>query len=162
MENLCQCFQFQICDIAFVRLNPGNHIFIHIVACQLELAGKITLGETVLASQRNQAFTDQVFFASVCPWFGHGMSFPAKSPFITCLTFCTVFLLFYMERLLQMVVKMIQAICLTGNPAGSFTPTGWKKAASFRFSAVSRQKSYHPISDKNSHGNVQKQKNEGM
>ena len=58
MKYLCQCFQFQICDIAFVGLNPGNYIFIHIVACQLELAGKITLGETVLASQCNQAFTD--------------------------------------------------------------------------------------------------------
>ena len=63
MKNLCKCFQFQICDIVFVSLNPGNYIFIHIVACQLELAGKITLGETVLASQCNQAFTDQVFFA---------------------------------------------------------------------------------------------------
>ena len=38
--------------------NPGNHVFIHIVACQLELAGKITLGEAMFGSQCNQAFTD--------------------------------------------------------------------------------------------------------
>ena len=127
MENFCQCFQFQIGNIAFVRLNPGNHIFIHIVACQLELAGKITLGETVLASQRNQAFTDQVFFASACPWFGHGMSFPAKSWFITCLTFCTVFLLFYMERLSRRVVKVIQAIWLSRKPCREFYPCRLEK-----------------------------------
>lgn len=47
MENLCQRFQFQIGNIAFICLDPGNHVFIHIVACQLELAGKITLGETM-------------------------------------------------------------------------------------------------------------------
>lgn len=131
MKNLCQCFQFQICDIAFVRLDPGNHIFIHIIACQLELVGKITLGETVLASQRNQAFTDQVFFASACPWFGHGMFFPAKSRFITCLTFCIVFLLFYMERLSCRVVKVIQAIWLNRKPCREFYPYRLEKSSFF-------------------------------
>lgn len=161
MKNLCQCFQFQIGDIAFVRLDSGNHIFIHIVACQLELAGKITLGETVLASQRNQAFTDQVFFASVCPWFGHGMSFPAKSRPMLCLTFCTVFLLFYMERLSCRVVKVIQAIWPNRKPCREFYPYRLEKTASFRFSAASRQKPYNLDSDKNPHENVQKQEMKG-
>ena len=71
MENLCQCFQFQICDIVFVGLNLGNYIFIHIIVRQLELTGKIALGETMLASQCNQA----QFFAPVCV-LGLGMAYP--------------------------------------------------------------------------------------
>lgn len=58
MKNLSQGFQFQIGNIAFICLDPGNHVFIHIVACQLKLAGKITLGETMLVSQCNQAFAN--------------------------------------------------------------------------------------------------------
>ena len=127
MKNLCQRFQFQIGDIAFVRLNPGNHIFIHIVACQLELAGKITLGETMFGSQCNQAFTDQVFFASVCPWFGHGMSFPAKVS-LKFVSFFAPFSIILYGKVLMSGCKSDTNHWIQPEPlSGNFRSTGWEK-----------------------------------
>ena len=42
-EHLAQSFQLNVRYIPFVRLDPCDDIFVHIIACQLKLIGKKTL-----------------------------------------------------------------------------------------------------------------------
>lgn len=48
MEDLGERLEFQVSDVPLVCFNPGDHIFIHVIACKLEQVGYIPLGIMVL------------------------------------------------------------------------------------------------------------------